>query len=299
MKRAFFLPSLAAFGLLALAPLAAAEPTYHVIQKGETLYSVARKYQLPYELIARANGISDPSHLVAGQRLLIPNLHKVEKGETLFGIAREYGVSLDALKSANKLGASAVIKPGEILVIPSQNLPGKAAGAGTASAGTASVATKAPAPTAPQATTQALPSRSAGSADGAVSSVSPLATSARPVDQKLSWPCKGEAQYLEGKLFGVLIRARPGDPQRAVASGTVVSAGPYRGFGLVAFVQSKTGLIYVYGGNDELGVKVGDTVRPGRELGRLGVDQKEGRALAYFFVFKDGVALDPAKAPRE
>lgn len=45
-------------------------------------------------------------------------------------------------------------------------------------------------------------------------------------------------------------------------------------------------------------VKVGDTVKAGQELGKVGYDAKEGRAVAYFFVFKDGNSLDPAKVPR-
>lgn len=293
--------SLALFGLLLLAPLAAAEPGVHVLEKGETLYSVARRYKLPYEAIAAANGIVDPAKLKAGQKLVIPRLHKVEKGETLYGIARSYAVGVEELRAANKLAANAVIKEGEVLLVPGGKAPAstvastQAAGAGTKAAGTASPASGK--------TAGGAGATGGGTAASAGSSSVPLPpivkTSARAVDGKLSWPCAGEASYLDGKLFGILIRTRSGEPSLAVASGTVVSAGPYRGFGQVAFVQSKNGHVYVYGGNEELAVGVGDRIRSGQELGRVGLDPKEGRAVAYFFVFKGGEALDPATVPRD
>lgn len=268
-----------ALGFLMAASLAAAEPEYHVLEKGETLYSLARKYKLPYEAIARANGIADPAKLKAGQKILIPNLHRVEKGETLFGIAKSYGVSIDEIRKANGLGTSSVIRPGDVLYVPGGAAPA-ASGAGAAAAA------KTPAPAKPPASSSVvLPP--------------PVKTSAKPVDARLSWPCAGEARYLDGKLFGVMIRAKAGEASVAVAGGSVVSAGPYRGFGEVAFVQSKAGYVYVYGGNESLSVGVGDRVKPGQELGRVGYDQKEGRPVAYFFVFKEGEALDPARAPRE
>ncbi len=105
--------------------------------------------------------------------------------------------------------------------------------------------------------------------------------------------------YLDGKLFGVGIRTAENAPIRAVRSGTVISAGPFRGYGRVAFVQAKDGLVYVYGGAQTLGVRIGEPVRPGSEIGRVGIDLKEGRPIAYFLVFKQGNPLDPAKVPRE
>lgn len=44
----------------------------HVVQKGETLYRIARNHGLTVEEVARANGIDDPTRLEVGQRLRIP-----------------------------------------------------------------------------------------------------------------------------------------------------------------------------------------------------------------------------------
>ena len=124
-------------------------------------------------------------------------------------------------------------------------------------------------------------------------------TVVRPIDRKISWPCPGEILYLDGKLEGIMIRTLPGESSKAVAGGLVVSAGPARGFGQVAFVQSSSGHIYVYGGNDSLSVSIGDSVKAGQSIGKIGIDSKDGGPVAYFIVFRDGVSIDPAKAPRD
>jgi septal ring factor EnvC (AmiA/AmiB activator) len=127
----------------------------------------------------------------------------------------------------------------------------------------------------------------------------PVKTQDRVVDMKLNWPAPGKAMYLDGKLEGVMIRVKPGDSAKTIASGTVVSAGPSRGFNQVAFIQAKSGYVYVYGGNETLFVKTGDQVSSGKEIGKIGIDAKDGSPIAYFFVFRNGQPLDPALAPRD
>ena len=282
--------ALLCFALL-ISPLAAAEPIYHLLAKGETIYGLAREYKVSPESILKANNISDPTKLKVGQRLLIPRTHTVQKGETVFSIAKLYSITVETLRSSNGLSASALIQPGQVLILPAAAIPPKAKteeasgaaaegkGSGESSPGSSPASTK--------------PSGSP------VPAFPPLIkTSSKDVDEKLSWPCSGDARYLDGKLEGVMILAELGAPSVSVAGGRVVFAGIYRGYGEVAFIESKSGYIYVYGGNSSLEVKAGDTIRAGQRLGKIGYDAKEGRPVAYFFVFRDGDSLDPAKAPR-
>ena len=44
----------------------------HIVQRGETLYSIARRYNTTYWTIAIANHLSNPNVIYAGQRLVIP-----------------------------------------------------------------------------------------------------------------------------------------------------------------------------------------------------------------------------------
>jgi lipoprotein YgeR len=280
--------------LIAVSGVLAAQGTYHILQKGETLYGIAKKYDVPYAALIAYNDIKEPTKVRIGQKLIIPAFHRVLKGETLYGISREYGLSVEELRSVNKLQPQDIIKPDDLLAVT---------GSGGIVPGPVKTAASTPAVSHAPANSGNAPSSAAASAN-APATAGPMLpptvrTSARIVDKKISWPCPGEAVYLDGKLFGIMIRSKAGETEKAVAAGTVVSAGPYRGFGHVAFVQSRSGHIYVYGGNESLAVRIGDPVRVGQSLGNVGIDPKDGGAVAWFFVFRNGEALDPALAPRD
>lgn len=281
--------------------LAAAESQWHVIASGETLYSVARAYGVSASALQAANGISDPAKLRVGQRILIPSIHRVEKGETLYGIAKAAGTTVKELQRLNGLSSSAVLRVGDILLLPS-------------STATAPDVAKTPDP-APKPVDGAKSDSASGAANpGAAASSGQTAstvqnpggtsvavkTPATPPQRAASgdMPCSGTARYLDGKVFGIAIRSKEGAPVHSVTDGVVVSAGPYRGFGSVVFVQTRSGLIYVYGGNKSLQVRVGDQVHPGQVVGLVGSDAFTGATDAYFFVFKGSKALDPASAAR-
>jgi LysM repeat protein len=59
-------------GLLALpVPLFASESSY-VVKRGDTIYGIARRYNIPPTVLAERNGLSRSFHVYAGQRLVIP-----------------------------------------------------------------------------------------------------------------------------------------------------------------------------------------------------------------------------------
>ncbi len=314
--------ALAALMIIAGAAALQAAPLTHVLQKGETLYSISRLFKVPYEALAAANGITDPTKLKIGTVLIIPSVHKVEKGDTLYGISRKYGVSLSELLQANKLSQGYVLKVGEVLVVPGSEsaasapqapvpapAPASAPPSTTTSTTLGTPPTKAsPTPTSPAAPATApatLPVQSPApvpaspAKPSAIPMPEPIKTQEKQVDPSLKWPAAGKALYLDGKLEGIMIRVKPGESSKAIASGTVVSAGPSRGFSQVVFVQSKSGYVFVYGGNEVLNVKTGDKIASGTEIGKIGIDSKDGTPIAYFFVFRNGQPVDPATAPRD
>jgi lysozyme len=110
---------------------------WHTVQPGETLSSLARKYGTTWQVIAQANGISNPSQIYAGQRLKVPTSggssggssggtagcryrHTVKRGEWIWQIARNYGVSPYTIMSANGLTMpqASTIYAGQVLCIP-------------------------------------------------------------------------------------------------------------------------------------------------------------------------------------
>jgi len=119
----------------------------HQVQKGETLYSISKKYNTTVEEIVRLNP-ETKSGVKTGKTLIIPPtvasvtpeanspappnvatsstetpqtksyaIHEVQKEETLFSISRKYGISQDEITRLNP-NAKEGVKVGEKLIIP-------------------------------------------------------------------------------------------------------------------------------------------------------------------------------------
>lgn len=250
--------------LIILSVLLGAEDVVHVLKRGETLYGISRKYNVPADAIMKYNDISNPDRLKAGQKIRIPGVYTVQRGDTLYGIARKFSLPVADLLSANKLNQNSTIRIGEVLYIPGSAVS-----------------------TAEPATTPPVPLKD------------PRTYTTKRVDSTVIWPVDGrEISYLSGKLYGVSITADQNTEVKTISSGTVLSTGPYRGFGQVVFIQSKNGYIYVYGGLSRMNVRPGDTISFGDSLGNLGADSLSGKPQLYFLVYNKDKPVDPAKAPR-
>ena len=54
-------------------PKLAAKKQYHTVSRGETLYSISRKYKVSVSELCRLNNLKQTQHVQAGQKLLISN----------------------------------------------------------------------------------------------------------------------------------------------------------------------------------------------------------------------------------
>ena len=105
--------------------------TTYVVQKGDTLYSIALKYGTTPNVIIRKNNLKNNT-LTVGQTLTIPsdvestgdysdmsnfNTYVVQRGDSLYSIANAYNVSVNDLRNINNL-TSDILSVGQVLIIP-------------------------------------------------------------------------------------------------------------------------------------------------------------------------------------
>ena len=101
----------------------------HIVQRGETLISIAQRYGSTVDAVTHTNGIPDPRQIYVGQRVVIPGNHTdtgmtetmpyiFQEGDTLASIARRYGTTWQILAQLNDLLAPNVIYTGHIIQVP-------------------------------------------------------------------------------------------------------------------------------------------------------------------------------------
>lgn len=111
----------------------------HVIKKGETLYSISKKYEISIDELLDLNPTLDPNHISINEEITIPVKeitiseidvtteavasnyisHIVVKGETLYSISKLYNVDKDSILSFNNLEVIS-LSIGQILKIPNE-----------------------------------------------------------------------------------------------------------------------------------------------------------------------------------
>jgi murein DD-endopeptidase MepM/ murein hydrolase activator NlpD len=263
--------------LLCAAALHAGETAY-TIRGGETLFSISKKTAVPVEVLKAYNKFDDPNKLKVGAVIRLPSAHTVAKGDTLYSIARSFSVPLAKLLELNGLSESSRIMPGERVFLPAAAMPAT------------SVAIEAP-----------KASTTTGTAPGTTQSKTavsgnPPGTASSGLAPGLAWPHSGRREQFRGKFSGLVFFGTRGDRVLSATDGEVKSVMPYWGWGKTVIIKSPDGTFFLYAGNEEILVNVGDRVSPGMEIARLGVSPQGGGAKLYFCIQgTKGQYIDPEK----
>ena len=138
-----------------------------------------------------------------------------------------------------------------------------------------------------------------------VDRVPDASVSAQPFERlkgRLQLPVRGEltnqygAAREEGATWkGLFIRSVSGETIRAVADGRVVYADWLRGFGNLLILDHGKGYMSLYANNEALLGKVGEKVRGGDPVARVGASGGQGESGLYFELRRDGKPFDPLK----
>ncbi|MCX7979103.1 MAG: LysM peptidoglycan-binding domain-containing protein, partial [Bdellovibrionaceae bacterium] len=119
---------------------------YYIVQSGDSLYTIARRYNTSVEVLKRLNNLENGRILKTGLKLRLPEsgtevqeegkksvdsgrraparavrVHVVRRGETLIKIARRYNVNISAIKKENRSLRGGQLIAGTRIVIPNSS----------------------------------------------------------------------------------------------------------------------------------------------------------------------------------
>ena len=97
----------------------------YTVQRGDTLYSIAKAFNVTIDELRNANNLGT-NILTIGQTLVIPNIsnipantqiYEVQKGDTLYNIANNFNTTVSRIKELNNL-TSNILSIGQKLTLP-------------------------------------------------------------------------------------------------------------------------------------------------------------------------------------
>lgn len=287
-----FLSLAGCFGTQAPAPVlnfglseGAGSAGIHIVEQGDTLYSVSQRYNLPIQEIAVTNNLAAPFYLEIGQRLKLPppQEYKVQEGDTIYRLSRVFEVSQSEITRRNNLSAPYTIHAGDVLRLPSSGraLQTQKASASRSSAGGASKSSGRVPKSRLEKITKRTPERASKSGKFL-----------RPVHGKL---VSGYGPKKDGlHNDGINIAAPRGAPVRAAENGVVVYAGSQlKGSGNLVLVRHKDRYMTAYAHMDKILIKQGETIKRGQTLGTVGSSGNVGQPQLHFEIRRGTQAMNP------
>ncbi|PAS96136.1 MAG: peptidase M23 [Candidatus Dactylopiibacterium carminicum] len=284
-----------------------ARPGYHIVKRGETLYSIAHVYETDYRTLAAWNGIEDPAVIKAGQELRVQppsgdmeGARPVEQGAALISRPVDGAPAMTSAPQSTTSAPAPVVPAGASSQLKTEPKGGRVAYSteawkdltqpSAAASAPANVATSKPAePPRPMAAQSAPATQSAPAAQQGGVAVNG--------EVEWSWPGTGRviAGFNDSTNKGVDLTGNIGDPVLAAGAGRVVYVGSgLRGYGNLVIVKHNDTYLSAYAHNSEILVKEGQTVQRGQKIAALGNSDAD-RPKLHFEIRRQGKPVDPLK----
>jgi murein DD-endopeptidase MepM/ murein hydrolase activator NlpD len=242
--------------------------TEYQVKEGDTISGIASRFSVSAGSIIAFNNIQEAWNIRAGKVLKIPNMdgipYTVGKNDTISKIAVKMKVPQNAILDANNLLSDA-IRPGEVLFVPGARM-------------------------------DASEFNRAFRRDFSRRADTPIIL---PVGGKVTsgygWredpvrPVPGEKRFHRGVDF----IGKTGDPIKAAMKGTVLHIDNNPNLGNFIILKHDNGLQTLYAHLSAYGVKAGDTVSQGQEIGKVGATGYVTGPHLHFEVFRNGNRVDP------
>ena len=246
-------------------PAASTNSFTHTIASGESLYTIARRYEVTTQAIVQANNLASPDKIVVGQKVIIPGR-----------------ADLLATKAPTTQVASAT--PMAAPTPAQQTLPAAAPNALQAAA--APAVTPVPAPT------QAAPAQVAPTQVAAVPAVEPAMSGS----DKFRWPASGRVlvDFASSKGTGINIEVPEGSAVKAAENGTVIYVGSgVEGYGNLILIRHPNGYVSAYAHLQSMSVAKGAVVGRGDTIGAAGMTGSVTKPQLHFELRKGATPVDP------
>ncbi|MEZ5926732.1 MAG: LysM peptidoglycan-binding domain-containing M23 family metallopeptidase [Hyphomicrobiaceae bacterium] len=326
-----------------------------IVRKGDSLYKIARDYNVSMSELMRINHLPSPSVRI-GQRITLPSAgkartarslykakpvlaapaqsdyslagdgesYKVQSGDSLYGIARRFNVRAEDLAEANGIDDPSKLRVGQSL-----RIPGAAGGASYADqepqpkkrvaairpnttidepsdSGYTPIDTQdsgydSEATAAPVTSDDEGPASSDETTDQVVArSVDEDSEPEARTDARFRWPVKGRivgkfGDTLDGgRNDGINVAVPLGTDVKAAENGVVAYAGDeLKGYGKLVLIRHADNWVSAYAHNDEITVKRGDTVSRGQVIARAGKTGDVDQPQLHFELRKGSQPVDP------
>lgn len=237
----------------------------HVIESGESLYTIARRYDVTAQAIVQANGFSSPDKIYVGQKIVIPGRP-------------------DLLASK---GPARPVTGDDMSAAPTPQLASVAPNASTPIPSKAAIQTDTPVNTA------SIPQQSKPAAQPQQPAMqAPAATTS----DKFRWPVSGRVitDFANSKGTGINIEAPEGAAIRAAENGQVIYVGSgVEGYGNLILVRHPNGYVSAYAHLKDTRVQKGDVVNRGDQIGTAGMTGSVSRPQLHFELRKGATPVDP------